>query len=211
MTALEAIRSLWSTSTRGFTSRAATAFSNETLSPQEQEFLTREFDGARERMTNLASTVGTAGSFVLVLVALLISFANGVREASTKQTAAEQKEALLGCLDKAACRDLRKSQASDNAQSAKTRVHRLQLLNANQAIIGACVMLGFVFGLFGVLTNPVRGPDADGGDKRAIAAWKTAVGRLNLKRNWIVAALLVQAVGVFFILILAIQVVWLLD
>jgi hypothetical protein len=214
--ATAASQDLWAKTTKGFTAYADAVLEDGSLRADEQQFLAREFDGARERMTNLASTVGTAGSFVLVLVALLVSFANGVRDESDKQTAAAQSEALLnaGCGEKSdteRCLPRRAAQAGANKDDAKKRVDHLNALNKTQAIIGVCVLLGFVLGLAGVVINPVRGPDAvadsEGKAHEAtVEGWKAAVGRLKRKRNCIGAALLVQGAGMVAIVVLAFQV-----
>ena len=207
---------LWARTTQGFTAYADAVLKDRALRADEQQFLAREFDGARERMTNLASTVGTAGSFILVLVALLVSFANGVRDEADKQTTAAQSERLLkaGCGEKsdtAKCLPLRAKLAGDNKAGAQKRVDHLNALNGTQAIIGLCVLLGFVLGLVGVVINPVRGPDAVAhekgtADEATVTGWKMAVGRLKRKRNYIGLALAVQCVGMGFIVLLAVQV-----
>jgi hypothetical protein len=185
---------------RGFTTYADQVVEGEgDVSAEAQMFLAKEFDGARERMTNLASTVGTAGSFVLVLVALLVGFANGASEESSELVKASREATLLaqGCSDEtpsAACDAAKLEQALQTVEERENRVDDLQRLNAWQAVAGGFVLAGFVFGIAGVLTNPVPGPEAKKNDTKVgtKAAWKLAVDRLGRKKDWVILSLLAQ-------------------
>ena len=182
---------------RGFTSHATAILKADSLTKKEHNFLTKDFDGARERMTNMASTVGTAGSFVLVLVALLVSLANGVNSESDKLLAASQTAALgvQGCSDRTSstvCDRAKLNQALASVRRAQKRVSDTGRLNKAQALAGGFVVIGFLLGLGGVLINPVPGPDAVETDGNGVKAWRTANKRLKRKRNWIMASLVFQ-------------------
>lgn len=197
---------------RGFMHHAGAALQGNTLNAEQHEFLKEGFDGARERMTNLASTIGTAGSFVLVLVALLVGFANSVNEESDKLVAASQAATLAaqGCSDDAAasatCSQAKLQQALDNVGRAEQRVSDLTGLNEYQAAAGGFVMLGFLLGLAGLLTNPVVGPHASRKDQAGVTAWKNAVDRLGAKRNWIITSLVAQLSAIMAITLLGLEV-----
>lgn len=197
---------------RGFMRHATAALKRDTLTDEEHTFLKEGFDPARERMTNLASTIGTAGSFVLVLVALLVGFANGVNEESEKLVAASQAATLAaqGCsaddATSATCSQAKLEQALNNVQRAETRVSDLARLNKYQAAAGGFVMLGFLLGLAGLLTNPVVGPNAGEKNGTGVTAWKDAVDRLGTKRNWIIASLVAQLGAIIAITLLGAEV-----
>jgi hypothetical protein len=195
---------------RGFTTFADEALESPPLSDKEEKFLTAEFDGARERMTNLASTVGTAGSFVLVLVALLVGFANGAKDQSDKLLTASQSASLLakGCSDQtptASCNSTKLDQALQGVQNAQQRVQDVANLNKWQAVAGGLVLMGFLLGLGGILTNPVPGPKV-GKEGNGVAAWNDAVDRLKLKRNWIIASLVFQIGAIIAIAVVGAEV-----
>jgi hypothetical protein len=188
---------------RGFTAYADQAVEGQgDVTSLHQKFLAAEFNGARERMTNLASTVGTAGSFVLVLVALLVGFAKGATDEQSKLVDASKAATLVaeGCSDtpSAACTDKKVQQAVDAVTRQEQRVGDLQRLNQLQAAAGGFVLLGFVLGLAGVLTNAVPGPDAHQNEDNVVgskAAWKLAVDRLGRKKWWVIASLGAQTLA----------------
>jgi hypothetical protein len=190
---------------QGFTKYAeavitdAKARSPQEVTADEEKFLTEEFDPARERMTSLASTVGTAGSFLLVLVALLVSFASGFNEQSDELVAASEKARLLaeGCSEEAAsetCDTRRLEQQLAAVEREQRQLKDLGDLNVAQTVAGGAVLLGFLLGLAAHLTNPIPGPKPAGQNTRSVDAWDTAVDRLKVKRNWIIGSFLVQVI-----------------
>ena len=188
----------------------------DTLSQNEFDFLTAEFGPARDRMAALATTVGTTGSFLLVLVALLVSFATGAAKESDELVAASEAQSLLAqrCSDDStspACSERRLQLAEDRIRRERDQVSELQDLNVAQAAAGAAALLGFLLSLGAHMTNPVAGPasraapkagESDGG----VGEWIAAVDRLTLKRRWIEAALIAEAVGVGAVAYLAYEV-----
>jgi hypothetical protein len=82
----------------------------------------------------------------------------------------------------------------------------LSKLNKAQAIAAGFVLLGFLLGLAGILTNPVPGPDTAATGTKRFEAWRTAVERLNRKRNWIIWALVAEVGAVISILYVAVNV-----
>jgi hypothetical protein len=188
---------------RGYIEHAADALTaaerraSKRFDDNEHKFLTDGFADARDRMTTLASTVGTAGSFVLVLVALLVGFATKTDEHSDKLLAASNTEARLaqGCSDKsstASCNAAKLEQAHADVERAGARLAELARLNRAQAITGGLVVVGFLLGLAALLTNPVPGPDAAEQGEDGVKAWRKAVDRLKTKRRWIEASLVAQ-------------------
>jgi hypothetical protein len=186
---------------RGFVEEAGKTLKDATaagkLSDDQLAFLKDGFDDARDRMTTLATSVGTAGSFVLVLVALLIGFSTKTDEQSDQLIKATNTltQRLSGCTEKSTsdtCNDAQIEQARDEVSRAQVRLNRLGRLNRAQTITGALVVTGFLLGLAALLTNPVAGPSAAGTDTDSIAAWKRALDRLKTKRWWIIASLCAQ-------------------
>lgn len=205
---------------QGFTTLAeATLCENgqprSTLSAQGYEFLKSEFAPARDRMASLATTVGTTGSFLLAILALLVGFATGVGEESDELVAASEKASLLAaqCVEDTPspeCTTQKVEQAQAAVERERAQVSELQDLNTAQAVVGAAALLGFLFALGAHLTNPVPGPmahepPASGNDGR-IAPWLDAVNRLKVKRRWIEAAGAAQAFGVIAVFYLAYEV-----
>ena len=186
---------------RGFVEEAASAIEEATntgsLSDDQHAFLKDGFGDARDRMTTLASTVGTAGSFVLVLVALLVGFATQTDDQSDKLIKAVSKEAQLlrGCSGKASrgiCKEANIALARGEVERAQLRLNRLGRLNRAQALTGGLVVVGFLLGLAALLTNPVPGPRAAGKNTHSIDVWRRALERLKTKRRWIEASLVAQ-------------------
>ncbi len=134
----------------------------DTLSQNEFDFLTAEFGPARDRMAALTTTVGTTGSFLLVLVALLVSFVTGAANESDELVATSEAQSLLAqrCSDDSsspACSDLRLQFAEDRIRRELDQVSELQDLNVAQSAAGAAALLGFVLSLGAHMTNPVAG------------------------------------------------------
>ena len=153
---------------RGYVEHAASVLRDaESRKPRhfeasERTFLEEGFKDAADRMTALATAVGTAGSFVLVLVALLVSFASQTDVQSDKLLGASNTEArlALGCSDKDStlpCDAAKLEQAHADVEHARSRLDTLGALNRYQAITGALVVLAFLLGLAALLTNPVPG------------------------------------------------------
>jgi hypothetical protein len=168
-----------------------------TFTEGEQRFLDDGFKDAADRMTAIATAVGTAGSFVLVLVALLVGFATSTSDQSNKLVTASNKEAQLlrGCSEKAQkapCNATKLEQAHAEVEMARQRLSDLGRLNQAQAITGGLVVVAFLLGLAALLTNPVPGPDGSGKGHASVLAWRRALERLKTKRRWIQASLLFQ-------------------
>jgi hypothetical protein len=196
---------------RGFTTYADEALQDDQLTQNELTFLKTEFNSARDRMTGFATTATTVGSLVLVLVALLVGFAKGTQDQSDKVLTASQNYDLLvaNCTDKAtdpACTEAKRQQALQSVENARNHVSDLSKLNKAQAIAAGFVLLGFLLGLAGILTNPVPGPDTAATGTKRFEAWRTAVERLNRKRNWIICALVAEVGAVISILYVAVNV-----
>jgi len=167
------------------------------LEAAERTFLENGFKDAADRMTALATAVGTAGSFVLVLVALLVGFATKADDQSDKLLGASNTEArlALGCSDKDStmpCDEAKLEQAHADVERARSRLNALGVLNRYQAIAGGLVVLAFLLGLAALLTNPVPGLHAGETDARGVTAWRQALYRLKTKRYWIIASLVAQ-------------------
>jgi hypothetical protein len=188
---------------RGYVEHAAAAVSDagkrnpKKFEACEHKFLTDGFKDAADRMTGLASAVGTAGSFVLVLVALLVGFATKRDEQSDKLLAASISETQVaqGCSDKSssdACNAAKLKQAHAEVERARDRLNTLGRLNSAQAITGGLVVVAFLLGLAALLTNPVPGPKAADDGEEGISAWSKALERLKTKRRWIEASLVAQ-------------------
>jgi hypothetical protein len=193
---------------RGFTRYANAALEDNRLTVKEHDFLTKEFDGARERMTGLAGTVGTAGSVVVALVAVLVGFAAGANEQQDKLTDATNKQALLlqhcgGDTTTPACDATEREQARGEVDKANQRVNQLTDLNKTQAAAGILVTFGFMLALGGVLTNPVPGPESVGRGELSVQAWREAVERLNVKKRWIMGSIAAQSLAIVAIIIVA--------
>jgi hypothetical protein len=156
----------------------------------------------------------------LVLVALLVGFAKGASDESVKLVDASKAAALLtqGCSDKetsTACNQAKLNQALDTVKLEQQRVGDLGTLNQLQAAAGGFVLLGFLLGIAGILTNPVPGPDtkhnepAPAGGPVPVGtkqAWKHAVGRLSPKKVWIILSLVAQAGAVVLIVTIGVNV-----
>jgi len=188
---------------RGYVEHAASVLRDaESRKPRhfeasERTFLEEGFKDAADRMTALATAVGTAGSFVLVLVALLVSFASQTDVQSDKLLGASNTEArlALGCSDKDStlpCDAAKLEQAHADVEHARSRLDTLGALNRYQAITGALVVLAFLLGLAALLTNPVPGLHAGETDAAGVTAWRQALERLKTKRYWIIASLAAQ-------------------
>jgi hypothetical protein len=207
---------------QGFTKHANEALKEQdgsaktVLSAGGFDFLKSEFGLARDRMATLATTVGTTGSFLLVLVALLVTFATASEKESDELVAASEKATLLAqrCSEDAPtaeCTDRKLQQAQDAVRREREQVGDLRDLNVAQALTGAAALVGFLLSLGAHLTNPVAGPramvtpDAGQTDKR-VAAWIAAVDRLKWKRRWIVWSFTAQMVGAGAIVYLAYEV-----
>jgi hypothetical protein len=167
------------------------------LTDAQLAFLTEGFGEARDRMTTLASTIGTAGSFILVLVALLVGFATKTDAQSDQLVKATttQSQLIRGCTgdDKPeTCNSADIEAARAEVERAQVRLNRLGRLNRAQAVTGALVVVGFLLGLAALLTNPVPGPAAAAKDTKSVAAWKRALQRLKTKRRWIQASRVAQ-------------------
>jgi hypothetical protein len=189
---------------RGFVEEAAKALEEAgtgTLTDEQHRFLTEGFNDARDRMTTLATHVGTAGSFILVLVALLVGFAAQTDAQSDKLIEATNKQTALfrGCTESATpqtCARAKIDEAEADVTRAQTRLNRLGDLNQAQAVTAGLVVLGFLLGLAALLTNPVPGPNAAKKDADGITAWRRALERLKTKRHWIIASLVAQLLAV---------------
>jgi hypothetical protein len=177
--------------------KAARATSPAAFTAEQLKFLADGFKDAADRMTTLASAVGTSGSFILVLVALLVGFATNTNAQSDKLLTASNTQAqlALGCSGKAsttACDAAKLEQAQEEVRLARNRLEDLGRLNQAQAIAGAFVVAAFLLGLAAMLSNPVPGPDATKRDEASVNAWKKALDRLKVKRRWIEASLAAQ-------------------
>jgi hypothetical protein len=162
-------------------------------------------------MATLASTIGTAGSFLLVLVALLVGFSTNNDDQSDKLVHATTnlQQQLLGCSDKSSsgsCSGANVADAKAEVARAQRRLNQLGNLNRFEAVTGGLVVLGFLLGLAALLTNPVPGPAAQGRDVASIAAWKRAHERLKVKRRWIEASLAAQVLAILSIAALGLAV-----
>lgn len=200
----------WHQHTNGFTAFADKALADGQLSPPERTFLKDEFGPARERMTGFATTSTTVGTLVLALVGLLVGFSKGTHEQASQLVTASQNYQLLqkNCSDSstdAKCTAARLAQAKKNVDNAQVDVGELGRLNSKQVVAGALVLIGFLFGLAGILTSPVAGPDFENTGPAGVTAWKAAVKRLERKRNWIITALAFQGGAVVCIFWVAIE------
>jgi hypothetical protein len=215
---------------QGFSKLASTALRHNkapksSLTPAELAFLKDEFGPARDRMATLATTVGTTGSFLLVLVALLVSFATASGKEADELVAASEEASLLEqrCSEEEPtpdCTARKLQQAQDAVERERDQVSDLTDLNTAQAVAGGAALIGFLLSLGAHLTNPVAGPrtgahtpaptrtnGTDDGESSSssgggptngnqVAAWIEAVDRLKVKRHWIEASLVAQIVGV---------------
>jgi hypothetical protein len=179
------------------TLRSAAGRDPQKLEAKELTFLSGGFKDARDRMTTLATAVGTAGSFLLVLVALLVGFATKTNDQADKLVAASVAAGQLaeGCSDtpaSAACSSAKLQEARADVERAQTRLNALGRLNRAQAVTGGLVMVAFLLGLAALLTNPVPGPNAADDGEDGVVAWSKALERLKTKRKWIIASLASQ-------------------
>jgi len=175
------------------------------LEGPEHEFLTKEFPTARDRTNALASTVGTAGSFLLTLIALAVALAGGLTDKSAKLVEATNKSAQLAahCSDQdqaTRCSKLRTTQAAEAVKQAKDSFTETVTLTNRQALAGGLILIAFFLGLIAQLVNPVPGPRAHLQSANGIAEWKSLMDRYKIKRLWIIPSFGFQlAAGVVII------------
>ena len=204
---------------QGFTTLAeATLCENETprstLSSEGYEFLKTEFAPARDRMASLATTVGTTGSFLLAILALLGGLATDVGKESDELVTASEKafywQRSVSRTPSPECTEQKLGQAQAEVERERDQVSESAVLNAAQALVGAAALLGFLFSLGAHLTNPVPGPQAhvppENNVDGRVQPWLNAVDRLKVKRHWIEAAGIAQAIGVAAVFYLAYEV-----
>jgi hypothetical protein len=126
------------------------------LTEPEHAFLTKEFPTARDRTNALASTVGTAGSFLLTLIALAVALAGGLTDKSAKVVEATNKSAqlALGCSDqdqRTECSKLRVTNAATAAKEAQDSFSETVTLTNRQALAGGLILIAFFLGLIAQL------------------------------------------------------------
>jgi hypothetical protein len=179
----------------GFYQSARDILNGGALSDAEEKYIRAEFPSARDRTNALAATVGTAGSFLLALVAIVVAIASGVSEQSAKVITAGNAAATLaaGCTAEtpaASCTEQKVEQARQDLASARARLEEVANLNERNAIIGALVLIAFLLGLLAQFTTPVA-PLA-----KTAAEWDAVMDRYQLKRYMIIASLGFQLVAV---------------
>jgi hypothetical protein len=188
----------------GFYQRARDILRGE-LTEDEDKYLRAEFPSARDRTTALASTVGTAGSFLLALVAVVVAIASGVSEQSAKVITAGNAAATLaaGCTEdstSAACTDQKVEQARQQLATAQARLEEIASLNEKNAAVGALVLAAFLLGIVAQFTTPVVPRTASAGD------WNDVLNRYQLKRWMIIVSLAFQLVAVGVLIYMALDV-----
>lgn len=188
----------------GFYQRARQLLEDRTdLSVDEDTYLRAEFPSARDRTTALASTVGTAGSFLLALVAIVIAIASGVSEQSNKVITAGDAAAQLaaGCVEdmpSTACTDQKVMQAAAALDTAQARLEEIVSLNRKNAAVGALVLGAFLLGILAQFTTPI--PPLVKRDK---LLWNAVLDRYMLKRWMIIASLVLQLCAVVLLVYMA--------
>jgi hypothetical protein len=183
-----------------------------TLSKEERTYLKDEFGPARSRMETMGATIGTAGSFLLVLVALLIGFAQGTNEQGDELVTAadEARTTALQCdpqQPSEACTREKIQQAVAKVQREEEQLGDLGRQSKTQAVVAGLALAGFLLGFCALLTNPIPGFEAlKGTGDEGIQDWRNTRGRLKRKRNWIILSLIVQVVAIVFLVVLGVDV-----
>jgi hypothetical protein len=190
----------------GFYARAREILRDGTLCGYEDDYLRKEFPDSRDRTTALAGTVGTAGSFLLALVAIVIAIASGVSEQSNKVVSAGNAATSVaaGCLAETqtpACTEQRVSEARQTLATAQARLEEIASLNQKNAIVGGFVVAAFLVGLLAQFSTPIPPISSD------VSAWNGVLVRYRIKRWMIISSLLFQLAAVAVLLYMAGEVV----
>ena len=187
------------------------AEANGEIKPNDLKFLTDEFKGALDRVNSIASTIGTAGSFLLALVAVAVSLTTGLHDKTGAVTKAADATAQLaqGCLPanaSPACTKIQLDHAVRDVNSAQQALTQTSTLTTWQAIAAFLILLAFLAALLSQLINPVMTPAAKGGHPSGISDWRRILNRYEAKRALVLLSFCLQTAAAAFIVVIALTV-----
>ena len=195
----------------GFLNRADEFLKNDSVSRAEHEYLEDHFIASRDRVSALATIIGSAGTVLLAFLTIIVTAASGVNAEATKATEAAEMQRLvmLRCESKtpdvAACDAEKDNQAKARVARAKDRQEEVARVGETQVLAGGLLFAAFLASILSHLINPLppwfsaKSPS----DKERADGWSTVRDRYRSKRLWIVAALLLDGAAVLVLILFA--------
>jgi hypothetical protein len=178
------------------------------ITPSDLMFLKSEFEDALSRVNSIASTIGTAGSFLLALIAIAVSLTAGLNDKTSAVNRAADNTASVAsrCVPASPsvqCTKLEIDHAVKDLNDAQGVLSQTSALTRWQAIGGFLILLGFFSALFSQLINPVLTPAAGRDDGSGISEWRRIILRYQWKRGLVLASFCLQGAAALIVVLIA--------
>ena len=177
------------------------------LRDEERKYLEIQFTPSRDRMGTIANTIGTAGSFLLALVAILVSLATGIGKQADEVISATEtlQQTAAGCAEmppRPTCTETRLQQQQARVEREQIEIKDIADRSLWQAFVGGFVLLGFLSGLASHLFNPIPSERALT-DNDSIDEWEDVRTHYVWKRRPIILAFIFQGLATVFLALFA--------